>query len=351
MNNKEKIYSCEFSFDLIHKQEILCIKCYGNKIEIKNKIGTIFVNCLNNCDTIIDNLKKYIKYLHLNTLKNVEISSSNFIKSNYSQKITTPNLALILLFQLNFEEILRKDDKMNKELSSIIYQVTHSYPDFLDSFTINRFESLPNVDSDILIKQLDKIIKVLNNIRSKINEIFIWDDFKNKYRLKNTSNQLQLPKVELKNSKYHIYQINTLVDLLSVSINCINLSELALAQCSNCQKTFCIFKNTSNKNEILCSNCNSDLSSEISALINKIRSYLNKRIKNNDALNKKRKYLKEIFESDLKAERSSLKKIYKENYNSYECQKKFLNWLKEYLNKLHSYFPDTKKIGNKNARK
>ncbi len=139
--------------------------------------------------------------------------------------------------------------------------------------------------------------------------------------------------------------------MLNVSINCINLAKFALKQCNKCKKNYCIFKNNSRKNEILCSNCNSDLSSEISSLINKIRSYLRKKIKNNDEQNKKREDLKEKFESDLKAEKASLKKIYKENYNSYECQKKFLNWLKEYINKLHSYFPDTKKIGNKNARK
>ncbi len=185
MNNKNsESYSCKFNFDLINKKEIFSIKYDNNKIEIKNPIGTILVNCLNNYDTIIANLKKHINYLSSNTLENVKISSPNFIKSNSSQKITNSNLALILMFQLNFEEILRKDNKMNNKLASLIYQVTHSYPDFLDDFTINRLENLPNVNNETLIKQLELVINNLNNIKRKINKLFIWDDSKKNIDLK-----------------------------------------------------------------------------------------------------------------------------------------------------------------------
>lgn len=343
-SKKYNDYSCKIFFDIMHKKETLLLNICNKEYKIENIIGFTIVCLLNNLDKIINYLNNYISTLQRHTLSTIEIPNYN-MSFLPTLPISPDKFSLLYILYLNFKSERDEDDAFCAELYSYIKTIANVYPDTANIWKTTSVLSFPNMAiNNLLIESCREAKTNLISFEEKVIEYFKSNDLSND----------TLPITTKQHDKYYSKvdecQILSLNWLLDTSLYYINLCEYA------------IIKNSNNTYKIIdaFSKIPIDLKketeeivyfSEVSNKVNSIKCYLKRNLKDLAESNRRQKALKK-FDADLNDKEEFLKRKYKKNYKSDECQKILLNWIDTYIKENNIYSSSSnKKIGNTNAKK
>lgn len=345
-------YSVNITFDLLHKNETLLLKIHKEEYKVKNITGTTLVSILNNSDKIIEYLNNYISILQRYTLSTFEITNYNMLSLS-TLPISQDKFSLLYIMYLNFKNEIEKNTKFNSELLSYIGTITNVHSDNTDIWKTTSVLSFPNVNNNLIINSLQETINNLISFKEKIPNYFKWNLIRDKYIFKEETIKLPVTHKQQKDYYYKndICSISSLNYLLDVSLYYINLCGFALK------------KTTDGKYQIIdsCSGKQIEIKENLEELeyfstnqkrINTIKTYLGKKgLKDLAEADRRQKALKKL-NTDLENKQEFLKRKYKKNYKSDECQKILCNWIANYIEENNIYSPSSnKKIGNTNAKK